>query len=51
LVVQALFAWVQYLITPAGLKVVALRAAAEGKRARIGVADAERVMGVETGVA
>jgi osmoprotectant transport system permease protein len=51
LVVQALFAWVQYLITPAGLKVVARRAAAEGKRARIGVADAERVMGVETGVA
>jgi osmoprotectant transport system permease protein len=50
LLVQGLLAGLQYLLTPAGLKIIARRAAAEGKRARIGVADAERVMGVEAGV-
>ena len=50
LIVQGLLAVLQHLMTPAGLKVSARRAAAEGKRARVGVADAERVMGVEAGV-
>jgi osmoprotectant transport system permease protein len=50
LLVQALLVGLQQLLTPAGLKVTARRAAAEGKRGRIGVADTERVMGVEAGV-
>ncbi len=48
LIVQALLAGLQHLLTPAGLKVSARRAKAEGKRVSVGVVDAERVMGAET---
>jgi osmoprotectant transport system permease protein len=50
LLVQGLLVGLQHLLTPAGLKVTARRAAAEGKRARVGVADTERAMGVEVGL-
>lgn len=50
LLVQALLALLQRAITPAGLKVGA-RAAGKPAQIDVGVADAERVTGVEAGVA
>ena len=50
LIVQGLLAWLQHLLTPAGLKASA-RLAGGGQRTSVGVADAERVMGVEARMA
>jgi osmoprotectant transport system permease protein len=49
LLVQALFAALQRLITPKGLKIQAARTA--GRSAEPGVADAERITGMEAGLA
>jgi osmoprotectant transport system permease protein len=48
LIVQGLFALLQQAITPRGLKVQAER---RGGRATVGVADAERVTGIEANIA
>jgi osmoprotectant transport system permease protein len=50
LIVQGLFAFLQTAITPRGLKVQAARAAGRA-RVEVGVADAERVAGIEARVA